>query len=317
MAFAITRRTFAQVIDKVALATGKRYTAEFTSDGAPAISGDELTDAKQIINAAQRKVQDIVGLEKLREKFVVAIPAPITSSTVTFTNGDATVTAAAAIFKVGRDEGRHIRDSNGVWYEIVAVTDTTNVEIEVAYPYDTEAGVATEVYTLFHKIGTAGVKRLRTFESVIFPGKVSPLNLVDLKSITDNDPSFQRLSTSPSVAARVEHDGCTCICLHMIPSAAGAFIVWGVRECLVITIDDTVSQLPEEYHLLWQALSCYMFCVEHGSEQQVMRQQAVYEKELDDLGLAENPEVDMLMVYDEGSGDDLDRMHNYGVSIDT
>jgi len=319
MAFAIARRTFGQVIDKVALAVGKRYTAEFTADGAPTIAGDELTDAKQIINIAQRKAQNLIGLEKLREKFVVGIDAPITSSTVTFTNGDATVTAAAAIFSTTRDAGRYIRDSNGVWFKIASVTDTTNVELEIDYPYATEAGVGTEVYTLFHKIGIAGAKKLRTFESVLWPDKVSPLLLVDMREIVNADPTFQRVGGTPSSAARVEHDGSTCICLHPVPNAAGAFEFWGVRECLLLSADGDVSLLPEEYHPLWQSFACWLFCMEHGSEQQIARQKAVLDTELDDLGLAENPEVEMLMVYGDSSrdSDSLDNMHQYGVSVDS
>lgn len=314
MAFELARRTFGQVIDKAALALGKRYSIEFAADGVAAISGDLLANVKQIVNLAQRKTQDIVGLEKLREPFVVAVTVPVTSSSLTFTKNSAIVTAAAAIFAT-TDVGRHILDANGVWYKIITRTDASNVVIEIAYPYATVVGADTKVYTLFHKIGTTGVKRLRTFENIVWPGKVSPLSIVDSREIIQDDPYFQQFSSTPRRAARVEYDGSTCILLHPIINAACAFTIWGVRDCAVLTNNTDVSTLPEEYHPLYQAFCVWLVCAEHGAQEQVARARAILETELDSLGLAENPEVDMLMRYSDGGKSILDKMHTYGVSV--
>lgn len=68
--------------------------------------------------------------------------ADYTDGTVTFTNGDATVTGSGTTFTADM-VGRWIQDSVGDWYEIGTFTSTTALELVNEYEGTTEAGTTT------------------------------------------------------------------------------------------------------------------------------------------------------------------------------
>ena len=71
-----------------------------------------------------------------------------TTGTVTFTNGDATVTGSGTTFTAGM-VGRYIKGNDGYWYQIVTFTSTISIEIDKNYEGTTTASVTTAIHELF------------------------------------------------------------------------------------------------------------------------------------------------------------------------
>lgn len=70
------------------------------------------------------------------------------TGTVTFTNGDETVTGSGTTFTAAM-VGRYIKGNDGFWYRIATYTDATHVELDKKYEGTTASGVTTAIHEMF------------------------------------------------------------------------------------------------------------------------------------------------------------------------
>jgi len=296
MAYTVSNRKFGQVIGRCALALGLNYSGgEFDSDSRKDISGDLLASVKEIVNRAQQHVQDIVGLDKLRQRHGFDFPAATTSGyTLTAAAGATTITSDNDIF-ADTDVGRYLK-LNDRWYRIITKTDAKNVIIECATPEAVDETI--KLYTVFYELGSAGSNIFRTLDTVAWPD-VGELDLVDLKEIESDDPEWTNTGSNPTRCSWCRHNKAPALRFDPIPASRMTFFAYGVRFPTLLTDDATFTDLPEECSALWDALSAYEVCLQHGSEKQIAREKAKLDMELNSLGLAEEPEVDMYLRYAE------------------
>lgn len=301
MASVITRRTFGKVLETCAFKHGYRY-GDLTGDGLTAITGDKLTRLKQLVNDAVPGTQDIIvergGMAKIAERTVVEVDAPITSgATVAVTKGSDEVTLSVDVIS-DSDVDRHIRLANN-WFRIDAIADAV-ITLECNFAGTTITAGDLEIYSLYHKLATAGTKMVRMLKksSSVIWNDGSPVKIVSADDIFDADPRLESTGATPSLCALVNYQGETRLLFWPIPNATTNFILRDVLQSAIMTADAGYPDLPEEFHLLWEAVAVWLVAGEFGTEDIVTAAALDVQGKLNTLGLKKKPEIDMYLEFD-------------------